>query len=167
MSYNPDYILGSIHWMAEEENFNIFEATEDSLYEVIRNYLTAYIKMINTGYINSLDHFDMYKKFAVVDREEELYPYYEELAKALKANNVAMEINTHYYYEGVYTPDPNHYMLRLAKEYDIPVIVSSDAHSTDTITCMFDEAFEVLKEVGIKTTCRFKNRKVIKEAFKP
>ena len=171
LTYNPDYVLGSVHAYKDmffSGGFDFYKTkTKEYLDNIIKEYLSYCIKIINLGYVNCLDHFDSYKKFYHLEDEEELYPYYKEIAKALRDNNVAIELNTHYFFEGIYEPDPNFYMLNLAKEYDIPVIVSSDAHSTEALNHKFTEAFEILKKIGIKTTCRFKNRQVIKEPFNP
>ena len=171
LSYNPDYILGSVHLFKDmffSGGLNFYKTrTKKYLDNIIREYLIYCVQVIHLGYVNCLDHFDSYKKFYVLDNEEELYPYYKDIAIALKENNAALEINTHYFGEGFYKPDPNNYMLNLAIDYDIPVIVSSDAHDKDDLCHNFEETFKILKDIGIKTTCRFKNRGVIKEAFKP
>ncbi|MBQ7256101.1 MAG: histidinol-phosphatase HisJ family protein [Abditibacteriota bacterium] len=166
LEFNPDYILGSVHlcegfFYSRPNDYN-----DTNIEKKIKIYLNKILEMVESGFVNCLDHFDLYKKFVVLPHESIYYPYYEKIAKALKERDVAFEFNTHFYEgAGVYIPDPNLYMLTLVRDYDIPVIVSSDSHKKEDLSYNFEKAFEILKDVGIKTTCRFNDRKVIKEPF--
>ena len=170
VSYDPDYILGSIHlhkgffFSAGPKQYR--ETSPEDMDRIIRSYLETLVIMAERGYVNCVDHFDHFKKFWVLEDDSIYYPYYERIAEALRDNNMALELNTHYFEgEADYIRDPNLFMLKKAAEYDIPVIVSSDCHCREDLSHNFPLAFECLKEAGIKTTCRFENRKVIKEEF--
>ena len=171
LGFNPDYILGSVHlcegfFYSRPEQYNELSLScENDLEEtVISTYLNKILEMVKSRMVNCLDHFDLYKKFIVLKDESKYYPYYEKIAKALKDGDVAFELNTHFFEgEGKYVPDPNLYMLNLVRDYQIPVIVSSDAHKKEDICHNFHKAFKLLKDVGITTTCEFENRRVIKK----
>ena len=170
MAYEPDYIMGSLHFHNDfyfSGGFGDYKGKSPlELDEIIRDYLETVIIMVNTGYVNNLNHFDLYKKFYELPDESVYYPYYKKIAEGLRDHNMSMEFNTHYCEgECLYKNDPEFYMLNLAKEYDIPVIVSADAHSKELLSDKFEYAFKLLKEIGIKTTCRFDKCKVIKEPF--
>ena len=50
-----------------------------------------------------------------------------------------------------------------AKMADIPVTLSSDAHTAGNILYAFERGMESLKRVGYTEICRFKDRRVYKE----
>lgn len=168
MSYSPDYILGSVHrikgfsFSKGDIPFNYLSDNEIEI--ILKEYLGTLIAMINSDCITCLDHFDIFKRSYIVKNEDIYYDYYNIIAKLLAEKNIAIELNTHYSNtEFMYIPDPKLYMWNLIRKYDIPVIVSSDCHSKKDLTYKFDIAFDFLKSVGIQTTCRFRNRKIIKE----
>lgn len=168
LEMEPDYILGSVHrvkgFSFSKGHIPFIYLSEKETEIILKEYLGTLISMINSGCVNCLDHFDIFKRSYIVKDDSVYYPYYEVIAKSLKEKNMAIEFNTHYNIgEFKYIPDPENYMWNLVREYDIPVIVSSDCHSKDDLTYRFDTAFEFLKNTGIKTACRFRNRQVIKE----
>jgi len=168
---NVDYILGSVHIM---RGFNFTgdpkgykKRTKEEMMDIIKLYLDMALYMINTGEISCLSHFDHFKRYFVLDDESILYPYYERIAEALRDTNTAIELNTHYFPgECDYVPDPELYILNKVKEFNIPIIISADAHRRKDVDYRFKDGFELLKKVGIKTTCRFRKLEIIPEEIK-
>ena len=136
--YNPDYILSSVHSINEEQNVwsvaDKPEVWEDFAYEFVKRD----IDLVNTGTLDILGHFDIFKEHASVN-EEKLFHLYDELAKALVKHNTALELNT---MNALQPHNPCYvfhpYMFEKCKELNIPVLVSSDAHETGQLYLDFD-----------------------------
>ena len=47
-------------------------------------------------------------------------------------------------------PYPSPYFLSLLNEYKVPVTVSTDAHSTETVDFWYDQAVQYAKKAGYK-----------------
>ena len=84
----------------------------------------------------------------------------ENTAKVLKANNMVVDINTgteHRYPIKEITPYPD--FMEMVKKYDIPVILSSDAHYPEHVGYKIKEAGEYAKSFGINESVMFDKRK--------
>lgn len=82
--------------------------------------------------------------------ESELLTLYDDLAAALKAANVASEINTGlaYRYPGKeMCPSPA--LLSRLYAHDVPITLSSDSHFPDDIGTMLEQASELAKSTGL------------------
>ena len=74
-----------------------------------------------------------------------------ETLKVISANNSIVEVNT----RGIYKKRtdslfPSEYILTKCFELNIPVTVSSDAHSPSELTNYFPETILILKNIGFK-----------------
>lgn len=77
-----------------------------------------------------------------------------ELLQALKLSKTGVEISTKGLRKiGDFYPDER--FLQKVKEYDIPVVISDDAHRTDEIGYEFVKAEDKLKETGVVRRIRF------------
>jgi len=73
----------------------------------------------------------------------------EEVLTVIREHNVIVEINTGGISRG-YIKDlyPSEWILKLIREMDIPVILSSDAHRPDLVDAYYAEAVKILKSIG-------------------
>ena len=90
------------------------------------------------GELNFFDENDLWYKKEI-----------KELVKEIYKANVLVEVNT-----GAITRKcmndvyPSNYFLTLLKEKNIPVILSSDSHSADSLDAHFDKAIIACKKAG-------------------
>mgnify|MGYP003614688702 CR=1 FL=1 len=88
----------------------------------------------------------------------------EKTAEALKENNMAIDINTGTYYRyPINEISPYEDFMKLVKKYEIPVILSSDAHEPGHAGFMIKEAAEYALSFGIDKFLRFDKKKRISE----
>lgn len=124
-----DYVIASIHKHCYETD------TED-----MDDY--------TAGVINCLDRFPQVNILGHPDNGT--YPLdYEEVVKACKRNNVAVELNCSSLLPDTYRLNPRENLktcLSLCKQYQVPVIVNSDAHFCDLVGD-FAKADELLDEM--------------------
>ncbi len=145
IKYNPDYILTSVHSVSDEWTVWTVadkpQVWDDFAYQFVKKD----IELVNTGTLDILGHFDIFKEHAKVN-EEKLYPLYDELAEALYKNKTALELNTMNALGPCYVF--NSYLFEKCKEYNIPTVVASDAHMTSQLSLNFDDAFDKIKKGG-------------------
>lgn len=146
--YRPDYYLGSVHSLNNGINpwSDFSDFTDDEFTEFAVNMVKKDIDFVKTGTLDILGHFDAFKFYHGIKDESVLYPLYDELALALKENNTALEFNTGYGKEFVFDP----YIFEKCKEYNIKVMLGSDAHEIDDLSRNFEEAVKYLATAGIK-----------------
>ena len=152
-SFKPDYIIGSIHAFDQIgfHNFPTYKTVTSEDYKKLLNELIFFVK---NDCMNILGHFNLYKCFIDFGDEKEFYPLYEELILACKEHNVVPEVNTGLF-GGKFIMDPNMFFLKTCGKYDVPVMISSDAHNKYNIADSYKIMFPYLKKAGIKYTAKW------------
>lgn len=168
-----DYRIGSIHFLPVaspllEKNmacidgpFSDFSHSVDIYYEgdirkLVSHYFSSTSRMIEAGGIDIVGHMDkiymnghLYKGFSL-DANWYQIPFNECLC-LIADKGLMVEINTKNLQKKQQTFPHKDYLHRLL-ELDIPIMVNSDCHYPDLVNDGRAEAFELLKQVGFKTT---------------
>lgn len=172
--FNPDYLIGSVHFITNEKGF----VTVDESAEGVKNgieklfngngkkftqeYFYLEREMLKAGDFEILGHCDLIKL-----RNQELHFFNEQdtwyrnelksLAREIKKHDIIVEINTgaiaRKNLNDIY---PSEYMLELLYNSNIPVTINSDSHSIQTLDTAFDIAEEKLRKAGFKETAIIK-----------
>ena len=172
-SYSPvlreklDYIIGSSHYLSINGKYMAIDSGLEGFESAYREYGGNIVKMAEDYYgafceyilrrkPDIVGHFDLITKYDELRGFEFLSnkeykkiaaKYAEEAAKS----GCVFEINTGAISRGVRTsPYPSVDLLHAFKKADVPIILSSDSHSKDTLSCGFNEAKALLREVGYR-----------------
>lgn len=166
--YDFDYIIGSIHFLngwgydasaikAEWNNHNLEE-----IYEI---YTQEVEKLASSGIYDILGHPFNIRLFKHLP-DFDVQPYLHRVAQALKSANMAIDINTGTFYRypiAEISPYPE--FMKVAREYNLPVITSSDAHKPEDCGRYIDEAIAYAKQFGYTSGLRFSKRQREKVAY--
>jgi histidinol-phosphatase (PHP family) len=144
-AYPFDYLLGSVHWL--EGEFDVDSGAGEGAWaewpeeEVWRRYVAEFAAAAGSGHFDVLSHPDLAKIFGVRGSDDR----YEELAAAVDAAGVALEISTAGLRKpvGELYPDPR--LLRLSTA---PVTLASDAHEPHLVGEEFERALAFAREHG-------------------
>lgn len=166
--YNLDYIIGGVHLVrpAQSDSLWFIDGHDRQIYDDglcnlfggdIRKAVTAFweqtFEMLETQHLDVIAHFDKIKMHNQNRFFHEDESWYRTLAthavELIHKHDVIVEINT----RGLYKKRsdsfyPSTELLTLVRKYDIPVIISSDAHKADELDLLFDEAWEELQRCG-------------------
>lgn len=172
--FNPDYLIGSVHFVNTPKGFYTVDHTAENvqaninkLYadsktgkidtrKAVCEYFEAERSMLAKGNFNILGHADLLRKrnniLKLFNEEESWYKEQVQLtAKAAAKAGIVAEINTGAIARGcmddVY---PSSYMLEQLYSNGVPVCVNSDSHDINTIDCAFDRAYSIAKKTGYK-----------------
>lgn len=170
-----DYTVGAVHFVerfangrpwgfeASHENFQrgIDEVFDGDVRQAISRYYALIREMVTEHCPDVVAHLDRIKKLNKGDRyfsEDEDW-YRQEVLETLvliAGSGAVMEVNTKgFYKKEIEETYPGKWVLQVARELNIPVHLSSDAHHPDDITKGFEFAGGVLKDIGYRTTCIF------------
>ncbi len=112
--------------------------------EFIDSYWINIKEAIKSGYFDMIAHIDLIKRFGL-DKEE----YKEdkiEIAELLSKYKVSTELNT-----GNYSKNKMFYpsveLLKILKDHDVPIMISDDAHSIETLGQNFSYAEQLLTQI--------------------
>ena len=167
ISLNLDYQIGSVHFLFPENGADPFtvdgsaEEFEKGLKEgfngdaqaLMHSYYDAQLEMIALGGFDILGHADLLKKNTL---GKNLWPKeieiirQREVAFAAAGAGIVIEVNT----GGINRKKvnelyPSPEFLHIIREYEIPVIITADAHNAKDINGNYDYALQMLKLAGI------------------
>jgi len=153
-----DYIIGSVHYLGEKTvdvGPEFYEGKSiDKLFE---SYFESVITAVSSGIFDIIGHCDLIRIYGykpVMNME----PLYRKLARAMKAHNVAFEVNTNGRNRPLADFYPDRRFLHVFREENVPVCVNSDAHMPSRVAQYFEEAYELLRYIGFTEMAVFDKR---------
>lgn len=160
--YKFDYIIGSIHFLhgwAYDSSQIKDEWNNHELNEIYEWYTQEAEKLCASQIYDILGHpfnIRLFKNLPNFD----VTPYLIRVAKAMQKANMAVDINTGTYYRypiKEISPCPD--FMKIAHDYNLPIITSSDAHQPEHCGNYIDEAITYAKSFGYTTCLQFNQRK--------
>jgi histidinol-phosphatase (PHP family) len=165
-----DYYIGSVHYLGKFHNgvmwtvdYNLEEllnGIDESFKGDVRLAVETYYSYIGRMALEYeppiIGHLDLFKKNnnnnILFDENEKWYvDVVEKCLSMIAETSCIVEINTGGIARG-YTNEqyPSTFILKKIKEKNIPIIINSDAHSTDGITCKFEDMYELVNNLGFE-----------------
>ena len=168
----PDYIIGSVHWVLAEDGARVaVDNTPEELANGIRDhfggsgeaFVRAYYRQVRDMVANCrfdvVGHLDLVRKFNARHPyfDEKADWYREEIGKtaaAVAKSGKIAEVNTGAITRG-WMDDayPSAEFRGMLRERGVRFILSSDAHTAETIDCAFDRFENAETFVDISTLC--------------
>lgn len=160
-----DFVILSIHSVNEKELYDGTFYKNKKLNEIYNDYYNFMLKCLK-----NFDNFDVVGHLDIVDR---YYNYMENrlsidqyidilkiVLKKIISMEKGIELNTSGMRYGMGYFHPHIDILKLYKELGGEIItIGSDAHTPQDIGSQYHEAKKLLKDLGFKYICTFKNRK--------
>ena len=141
--YDFDYIIGSVHFLRGwGYDFADIKSVwdEHKLEDIYLWYTEAVEDLCASGLYDILGHpfnIRLFRHFPDFD----VQPYLERVASALRKANMAVDINTGTLYRyPVAEISPFPAFMKVARQYGLPIILSSDAHRPEDCGRYIDEA---------------------------
>ncbi len=159
-----DYVLASVHEMHHDGKSYPVDFSAEVQLELANelfggsmvNYSEAYydslVRHVKNCKPDIIGHFDLATKYSLVPEDDGRYIELarQAAAECLKYCNT-FELNTGAIARGLrQEPYPAGFILREIKARGGRVIVTSDCHYTERLTCWFSEAEEYLKSLGFR-----------------
>ena len=176
---NLDYIIGSVHSIKHRKSGKYLgiDCSQEECSKIIddnyngdgKKFVIEYYSLVRDmiNYLKPaiIGHLDLLKKNNINNiyfSENEDW-YRDEVVKtlktALKAGSI-IEVNTGGMARNyINTTYPGPWVLRIARDMNVPVTLSSDAHSPEFINAYFNYAADVLKKAGYSNISILKNSK--------
>ncbi|MBO4886801.1 MAG: histidinol-phosphatase HisJ family protein [Firmicutes bacterium] len=166
-----EYLIGSVHmyrdpntgiiysydWNPEKTTLMFREAFDCDPIRYARAYFSDVVKLIREVRPLIVGHFDLLLKFNdklhIIDPDD---PVYRKIAMdalhSIMETGAVFEVNVGAIDRGYRkVPYPDIPLLRELCRHHYPVIVSSDCHNAPRIDSWFDEAEELLREIGFRS----------------
>lgn len=166
--YPFDYVIGSVHYL-RGWGYDFAEIKAQWQAHSLEDIYGWYAEEVETlcagGLYDILGHpfnIRLFKNFP----DFSVAPILHRVAKALKDANMAVDINTGTLYRypvAEISPYPD--FLRIARQYDLPCVTSSDAHKPEDCGRYIDLAIDYAKEYGYTEVLTFAKRQATARRF--
>lgn len=166
-----DVIIGSVHAVKFENDktpysmIDFSEFSEEQLLGYMDIYFEEMLDLIDKTNFDILAHLTCPLRYinGKYHRNYDIKPHTEKIEQILKiiiSKGIALEINTSSFANmGVFMPDEK-IISRYFELGGRRVTLGSDAHIEQNVSINFDEAIKLLKKIGFKDICYFKERKI-------
>jgi histidinol-phosphatase (PHP family) len=157
-----DYVVGSIHFLGDEsldtEDFSIWQSGRPD--RVWRRYFETLGEAARTGLFDILAHPDLVKVWGDEAPRPDADPrrYYELAMDGIAEARPAIELSTAGLRKPVGELYPAPAFLAMCVEAGCPVALSSDAHTPDVLGYRYEQALEMLDELGVRELAVFERR---------
>jgi histidinol-phosphatase (PHP family) len=161
--YPFDYVYGSVHFIdawAFDDPRNMHRWQEFGVDAVYERYFEQLQHASQSGLFDIIAHTDLTKKFEQRPTKD-MTTLIENTIRSYKESGVTVEINTAGLRKPVQEIYPALHIIQLLKDYDIPIVLGSDAHAPEEIGQDFALAQKVVKECGYKEVVVFEQRKIV------
>jgi histidinol-phosphatase (PHP family) len=165
-----DYVVGSVHFLREGavdmDDYSVW-ASGRSAEDIWRRYFEMIGETAASGLFDILAHPDLVKYWSPSDRARpgkrplpagDLRHYYELAIDGIAESGIAVEVST----AGLRKPAGEIYpaaaFLEMCLEAGAPIALSSDAHRPQDVGADYDQALELLGQLGVRELCVFDRR---------
>lgn len=163
--YPWDYVIGSVHFIGEWDFDNpakVNRYAEWDISELYAKFFTLEIMAAESGLFDIMAHIDLIKKFGHRPSHD-LGRLYADVADAMARAGVAIELSTAGLRKPVKEIYPNPTLLKECCSRNVPLVISSDAHSPEEVAWGFQAARDLALQTGFTQTARFEGRRRLSE----
>jgi len=160
----PDYIVGSVHFVNDigfdysplfyDEAIKT-AGSKDKLYCLYFDLQYEMIKILKPSVVG---HFDLIRIFDKDYKSRLLKPKIWQRIKRnlrlIKELDLIMDFNLRSMYKGAEEPYISSPILKIAREFDIPVVPGDDSHGLSSVGNYITEGIEILQDLGFDTNWR-------------
>jgi histidinol-phosphatase (PHP family) len=160
-----DYVVGSIHFLAEGAlDYDAYDVWNSgrSADHVWRTYFTWLGELAASGMYDVLAHPDLVKHWGAQRPwpEKDLRFYYDLAMEQIADSGIAVEVSTAGLRKPVGEIYPSSALLEMVVDAGNPIALSSDAHAAEDLGYGYDEAVQLLADHGVTELAVFENRTV-------
>jgi histidinol-phosphatase (PHP family) len=158
-----DYVVGSVHFIADRaidmDDHGIWDG-QRSPEEIWRRYFQTLGEAARSGLFDILAHPDLVKVWGAERPwpQGDLRRYYELALEGIAESGIAVEISTAGLRKHAREIYPAPALLEMCLQAGAPVALSSDAHRPEEIGADYEQALELLAQMGVKEICVFEAR---------
>jgi histidinol-phosphatase (PHP family) len=164
-----DYVVGSVHFIrdgaVDMDDFGVWDPKRPDLSpeRIWARYFETVAESARSGLFDVIAHPDLVKIWGsahperVPDRDPRFY--YEPAVEAFAEADVAVEVSTAGLRKPVGEIYPSRPFLEMCVEAQVPIALSSDAHRPADVGAGYEQALELLDELGVQELSVFESRR--------
>jgi histidinol-phosphatase (PHP family) len=158
-----DYVVGSVHFLRDRsldtEDYSVW-GTGESPERIWRRYFETVGESALSGLYDIVAHPDLVKVWGdrALRPDKDPRYFYEPAVEAFAEAGVAVELSTAGLRKPVGEQYPARTFLEMILDAGCPIALSSDAHVPDQLGFRYEQAVELLQELGVEELAVFDRR---------
>ncbi len=160
-----DYVVGSVHFLrdgaVDMDDYSVWDS-ERGPEDIWRRYFETIAESARSGLFDIIAHPDLVKYWSASHAERtppgDLRRYYEVAVEGIAESGVAVEVSTAGLRKPVGEMYPSRAFLAMCVEAGVPVALSSDAHRAEDVGAGYEQALELLADLGVEELSVFDRR---------
>jgi histidinol-phosphatase (PHP family) len=158
-----DFVVGSVHFLRDRsldtEDYSVW-GTGESAEKVWRRYFETVAESALSGLYDVIAHPDLVKVWGDKAPRPDKDPryFYEPAVEAFAEAGIAVEVSTAGLRKPIGELYPARPYLEMVLDAGCPIALSSDAHLPDQLGFRYEQALELLEELGVKELAVFERR---------
>jgi histidinol-phosphatase (PHP family) len=158
-----DYVVGSVHFLRDgaldSDEYSVWDRA-GSVEDVWRRYFQTVGESARSGLFDIIAHPDLVKVWGDPRRRPggDLRRYYEPAVEGIAEGGVAVEVSTAGLRKPVGEIYPAPAFLEMCVQAGVPVALSSDAHRPQDVGSGYEQALELLAQLGVRELSVFDRR---------
>ncbi len=159
-----DYVIGSVHFVGEaaidQQRWDVWEAESGDPDRVWQRYFEQLARAASSGLFDVIAHPDLVKVWGPARPGPTRDPrhYYEPAVEAMAEAGVAAEISTAGLRKPVGEIYPSLPFAEMLVDAGVPFSLSSDAHLPGDLGHAYDQAVQMLSDLGVEEIAVFEGR---------
>jgi histidinol-phosphatase (PHP family) len=164
-----DYVVGSVHFIrdgaVDMDDYGVWDPKRPDLSpdRIWTRYFETVAESARSGLFDIIAHPDLVKIWGSAHPERlpdrDLRFYYEPAVEAFAEAGVAVEVSTAGLRKPVGEIYPARGFLEMCLEAGLPIALSSDAHRPADVGAGYEQALELLDELGVRELSVFEGRR--------
>ena len=161
--YEWDYVVGSVHFLrdhaVDHEDFDVWDTARDPD-AVWRRYFEVLGEAARSGMFDILAHPDLVKMWGPQRPrpDGDLRRFYDLAMDGIAESGIAVEVSTAGLRKPVGELYPARPFLEMVLDAGNPISLSSDAHTPDHLGAGYEQAVELLGDLGVSELVVFEGR---------
>ncbi len=158
-----DYVVGSVHFLHEHsidmDDHSVWDRGH-SAEQIWERYFQTLSQAARSGLFDILAHPDLVKVWGPDRPRPEGDPrrYYEPAIEVIAETGIAVEVSTAGLRKRAHELYPAPAFLEMCVQAGAPVALSSDAHRPEDVGADYEQALELLEDLGVGELCVFERR---------
>ncbi len=158
-----DYVIGSVHFLGDHAvDYELYDVWTrgTSPDRVWSRYFEWLGEAARSGLFDVLAHPDLIKVWGSERPrpEGDLRRFYDRAMEGIAESGIAVEVSTAGLRKPVGELYPARELLEMVVDAGNPITLSSDAHKPDDLGAGYEQALELLSDVGVGELCVFEGR---------
>jgi histidinol-phosphatase (PHP family) len=162
-----DYLIGSVHfldgWGFDNPEF-IGKYENNDIDKIWQDYFDTIQAMAKSRHFDIVGHIDLIKIFKYLPKKD-VRLIAKDALNEIKKSGMVIEINAAGLRKPIKEIYPSKELLEVVNDLNIPITLSSDAHSVDQIGFKYNEVVDFVKSIGFTNLTTFEKRDKIVVSF--